>query len=308
MKPEIEWLMQGDPALRWQVMRDLLDAPQAEWAAERRRTLETGWVARLLERQEEGGGWGGGVYSPKWVSTTYTMLLLCDMGVPPEQDAVRRGAEAMISRLFNDAFDEHFKLRLAGMDRCIVGMALHVGAYAGLNDERTEAIVQNLLDERMPDQAWNCERHRKYKPQHSSVHTTINVLEGLREYIERGEGGLLAEARQAEQDGLEFLLRHRLYKSHLTGEVISEKFTLFSYPPRWFYDVLRGLAFFARAGAPKDERLQDAIELLRSRRRKDGTWAAENDHTGKVHFRLGTGNPARWNTLRALRVLKWWEG
>lgn len=304
---QIEWLMQGDPAIRWQTLRDLLGAPPAEWRAERERTLAEGWGARLLALQEPGGGWGGGVYSPKWISTTYTLLTLRDIGVPPSCAAAQRGAHLALARMLGERRDSAFDRRLAGCDRCIVGMLLGIAVYFEVDDARVDAMAANLLAELMPDGAWNCRRHRKPHPHHSSFHTTLNVLEGLREYVETRDTPLREAARSAEQGAIELLLQHRLFRSDKTGEIIREQFTQPVYPCRWHYDILRGLAHLARAAAPRDPRAQEAVELLLARRRGDGHWPAGKQYGGREFFRMETGGPSRWNTLRALRVLRWWK-
>lgn len=305
----ITWLMAGDPAIRWQTMRDLLDAPNDEWQAERRHTLESGWGAQLLAHQNADGGWGDGVYSPKWTSATYTLLTLCSIGIPPECAAAQRGAQLVLDSLLGAQRDGAFQRKLQECDRCIVGMILQIAVYFRIDDERIDAIVDNLLNEMMPDGGWNCRRHRRPEPHHSSFHTTFNVLDGLREYVESFDGARHADALVAEQGALELMLQHRLFKSDKTGEIINPKFTLFSHPHRWHYDVLRGLDAFARIGAPRDERLQDAIDLLHERRRKDGLWPVQHKYTGRVFFDMEKiGGASRWNTLRALRILRWWEG
>ena len=308
MEAVLQWLLDGDPAIRWQVQRDLLDAPEAVWRAERQRTVQEGWGARLLAEQAADGVWGGGLYSPKWISSTYTLLLLAEIGIPADCPQVRRGTQVLLDGMLGRADDPKFTARLAREDRCIVGMELQLAASFLPDDERIPALVQNLLDERMPDGGWNCRRGRRPEPAHSSFHTTFNVLEGLRAWLEAGEGAQQEQVLQAEAGALAFMLEHRLFRSHQSGEVISPKFLLFSHPARWYYDVLRGLSYFARAGAPQDARLGDAMDELRSRRKPDGSWAAQNKHAGKVFFDMEkTGAPSRWNTLRALRVLKWWS-
>lgn len=303
----IEWLLDGDPAIRWQVLRDLLSAPEPEWRFEQQQTMTQGWGARLLAQQEPEGGWGGGVYSPKWVSTTYTLLMLRSIGLPRDCAAAQTGAALMLKQMLGESCDTHFSERLAACDRCIVGMLLLVAVYFGVDDARVEAIVQNLLDEQMPDGGWNCRRHRRPYPTHSSFHTTFNVLEGLREYLELRNTALSADVAAAEQQALEFMLQHKLFRSDRTGAVINEKFTHPVFPHRWHYDILRGLAYFARVNAPRDARLQEAIDLLTEQRRPDGRWAIGKQYTGKVFFTMETSGPSRWNTLRALRVLQWWN-
>ena len=182
----IDWLMEGDPAVRWQTMRDLLDAPEEVWQAEQERTLTTGWGAQLLALQAPDGSWGGGIYSPKWISTTYTLLLLCSLGIPPTCSSGAQAARLVLDRMLGETCDVNFMQKLAGCDRCIVGMILQLAVYFGIEDERVEALVDNLLNERMPDGGWNCRRGLpRHMPHHSSFHTTFNVLEGLRAYVER---------------------------------------------------------------------------------------------------------------------------
>lgn len=311
----IPWLMEGDPAIRWQTMRDLEGAPINRWQAEQRRTLHEGWGAQLLALQAPDGSWGGGIYSPKWVSTTYTLLTLCAIGIPRDHPPAQKGAALVLDKLLGQTRDDLFMRNLAACDRCIVGMNLSLAAYFGIRDARLDAIVENLLSEMMPDGAWNCRRQRQPKPHHSSFHTTFNVLEGLREWLEwlewlesTPEHPLRNDVLNAEKSALEFVLDHHLFKSDKTGQIINDKFTMLSYPHRWYYNVLRGLVYFARVNAPHDERLQDAIALLHGRRRADGTWPVQHKYPGKVFFDMEkVGGPSRWNTLRALRVLQWWH-
>jgi hypothetical protein len=303
------WLMDGDPAIRWQTLRDLQHAPAKRWRAEQHRTLTEGWGKQLLALQASDGRWGGGIYSPKWTSTTYTLLTLCAIGIPRDHVPVQRAAELVLAQQLGHRRDAAFMAKLAACDRCIVGMDLLIASYFDIRDARMDALVENLLVELMPDGAWNCRRLRKPKPHHSSFHTTFNVLEGLREWLETTpKHAWRNDVLAAEKSALEFMLAHHLFKSDQTGEIINHKFTLLSYPPRWHYDVLRGLVYFARVNAPRDERLQDAIELLKSRRRADGTWPVQHKYSGRVFFDMEKfGGPSRWNTLRALRVLQWWE-
>lgn len=304
----IDWLMEGDPAIRWQTLRDLLGAPAKQWQAEQRKTLNEGWGARLLSCQDKAGTWGGGVYSPKWISTTYTLLMLRDIGVPRDCAPAQRGAHIVIDDLIGTLDDPQFAKRLANQDRCLVGMALELAVYFGNRDWRIEAMVDNLMDEVMSDGAWNCRKHKRPFPHHSSFHTTFNVLDGLRDYIDLYKGKRKADALAAEQRALELMLQHHLFRSDKTDEIINDKFTLMTFPHRWHYDAFRGLSYFARINASHDARLQDAIDLLLSKRRPDGTWPNEYKYAAKEFFTMeGVGNkPSRWNTLRALRILKWW--
>lgn len=305
----IPWLMDGDPAIRWRTMRNLQGAPAKHWQVEQRRTLNEGWGAQLLALQSPDGSWGGGIYSPKWTSTTNTLLTLRAIGIPRDHLPAQRAAALVLDKQLGRTRDNMFMLKLAACDRCIVGLNLSIAAYFGIHDKRMDAIVENLLSEVMPDGAWNCHRLRKPPPHHSSFHTTFNVLEGLRDWLETiPRHALRNDVLDAEQSALEFMLEHRMFKSNKTGKIINSKFTLLSYPHRWYYNVLRGLVYFARVNAPRDERLHDAIEVLNGRRRADGTWPVQHKYPGRVFFEMEkVGGPSRWNTLRALQVLQWWK-
>ncbi len=309
--PVIDFLMSGDPAIRWQVLRDLLAAPEAEWQAERRHTLDTGWGEKLLAQQGPEGIWGGGLYSPKWVSSTYTLLALIHFGLPADHIPARHGAEILIDGLLGESQDAEFARRLKDMDRCIVGMLLQIASYFDIADDRREAILDNLLSETMPDGGWNCRKGRKMSnrpaPHHSSFHTTFSVLDGLREYLERG-GSRREAVLSAEAGARELMLQHRLVYSDHTGQVIDPHFNRLVYPYRWHYSLLRALEYFARAAAPRDDRLQGAIDWLKSKRMEDGLWPLEHKYAAKEFFTMErVGKPSRWVTLRALRVLNWWE-
>ena len=302
----VDWLMDGDPAIRWQVLRDLLAAPASDWTRERRRVATDGWGARLLKLQDPEGTWGQSLYGcPKWTCTTYTLLLLRDMGLPPDCKPAQRGAAIILHRGVPGPAEADLRRSLARTDTCIVGMWLGLGAYFAKGDPKLPVMANHLLDEQMPDGGWNCRRRKRGGAVHSSFHTTLNVLEGLREAIARSIGPA-DRLRAAETRALEFILAHRFYRSDKTGQVIDEKFTRLSYPPRWHYDVLRGLDYARTTPATiTDPRTQDALDLLQSRRRPDGRWTAQNKHPGKVYFDLEPArDPSRWNTLRALRCLR----
>ena len=208
--PLIDWLMKGDPAIRWQTMRDLLDSSQKQWQSEQRRTLKEGWGVKLLSLQSSDGQWGGGLYSPKWTSTTYTLLTLRSIGIPRNHKKAQRGAQLVLDGILGETCDNKFQERLVRCDRCVVGMMLLLAIYFEIDDERIDAIVENLLKEVMPDGGWNCKR-QLHRTTHSSLHTTINVLEGLREYIELRRGALRKDTLIAERNALEFMLKHKLF-------------------------------------------------------------------------------------------------
>ncbi len=299
----LDWLAEGDPAVRWQTERDLLQQAPEIWKATRAEVGQSGWGKRLLERQDSGGTWGDCLYGPKWTSTTYTLLLLRRLGLPPSNLQAIQGCQ----RLLDDAnwidggvslFTGH---QLA--EKCVNGMVLSLMSYFDVPDSRVDSIAEMLQAGSMVDGGWNCED--LHGASHSSFHTTISVLEGLLEWKRRTGS---SDADPAIARGHEFMLRHQMYLSHRTGEVINQAWMTFHFPPRWHYDVLRGLDHLQDARASRDQRAAGAIGLVRSKRRKDGRWGKGNQYSGGMFFTLEPGRaPGRWNTLRALRVLNWWS-
>jgi hypothetical protein len=309
----MEWLLDGDPSIRWRVLRDLVGAAESAVGRERRRVARDGWGARLLARQDPRGTWAGGpssdggLYLPKWTSTTYTMLMLRDFGLLPSRQ-VRKACKLLLDGgLQPDGginYGTWAKWTRRG-ETCVTGMVLSILSYFELKDGRLHILASHLLERQMPDGGWNCRRPRGAT--HASVHTTISVLEGLWHY-ELYCRGDVREVQTAQRRGREFLLVHRLFRSHRTGAVIRPEFTRFAFPPRWHYDILRALDYFQAVNAPRDPRLAEAIDIVRSSRRADGRWSLQNSYKGKTYFELERlGAPSRWNTLRALRVLKWWD-
>lgn len=300
----VAWLMDGDPAVRWQVMRDLLGAPDAAVAAERARVATEGWGARLLAAQDADGRWAGGLYSPKWTSTTYTLLLLRRLGLPGSDPRARTGC-----RLLWDGAARHdggltLSRTIREPETCITGMLVLLAAAFGVDGERVDRTVRWLLCQQLADGGWNCDTIRRGST-HGSFHTSITVLEALHAY--RAAGGRVAVDGPAER-GRGFFLAHRLYRSHRTGAVVDPALTRFPFPPQWRYDIVRGLEHFRDAGAERDERMAAAVEEVRRRRSRDGTWRAYRPHPGRYWFELEPpGAPGRVATLRAIRVLGWWD-
>lgn len=307
-KSVISWLLEGDPAIRWQVMRDLLDQPRRAWEAERQRVATTGWGAEFLKLQDKEGTWSHTLYgNPKWTCTTYTLLLLRDMGLPQDCPRAVQGTRVLLDRGLRFAESVRGKTKfpecLRRIDTCVAGMWFSLGLYFDCENPRLAEIAEYLLDEQMPDGGWNCRRVRAGAT-HSSFHTTLNVLDGIRIAISCRIGPV-AKLKAAEARAIEFMLMHHMYISDRTGKIIKDAFTQFSFPPRWHYDVLRGLDYLRSACINGDKRLREAYALLNSHRLSDGRWPLQNRHPGKVFFNMeSVGQPSRWNTLRALRVLR----
>jgi hypothetical protein len=301
----IEWLLEGDPSVRWQTMRDLMSAKKSSINAERAKLETEGWCYQLLALQDPKGTWANALYSPKWISTTYTMLVLKDLGLPPQNPQGQKACKVLIDSGFAKDYGISFSPSWKRSETCITGMILSILAYFQYKDERIDKLVEHLLGQQMKDGGWNCQLWRGAT--HSSLHTTISVMEGLREY-EKYYKKNLNQAKESQKKGIEFLLKHKLFRSHRTGEIINEKFTLFSFPPRWHYDILRALDYFQECKLEKDERMNESIEIVKKRQDKNGKWKLQNKHPAKVFFDLEkAGRSSRINTLRSLRILKWWE-
>jgi len=300
----IDWLLDGDPTLRWQVQRDLLQVEPDLIQRNREQIAFQGWGARFLELQDSTGTWGCGLYSPKWISTTYTLLTLRRLGLVPTNHQAQRGCELLLDEGFFPDDGINFSKYAEHSETCITGMVLSLLAYFRYPDDRIHRIVEHLLAHQMKDHGWNCRSFRG--DTHSSFHTTISVLEGLYEY-EKIFPERAAPVRSAQARAREFLLIHKLYCSHRTGEVVKPFMTRAAFPPRWRLDFMRALDYFQDCEADRDQRLSDAIALLRAKRRKDGRWPLNRGMSGLTYFEMEkAGGPSRINSLRALRVLKWW--
>jgi hypothetical protein len=313
-KPEktvIEWLLDSDSSIRWQVKRDLTAAPAEEVAAERARVATEGAGARLLTLQGADGRWGGAAWNRGWNSTMHVLMLLRDLGLNPECDQARRAVGLVRDGVTwkgcgpQECDENPF---FAGeVEPCINGQVVAVGAYFG---QDVQGLVDRLLAEQLPDGGWNCEAANGST--RSSFHTTICVLEALLEQEMRV--GCRPEVTNARLRGQEYLLERRLFRRRSTGEVIEDRkargvaWTRFAFPTWWHYDVLRGLEYLRRASVAPDERVAEVIELVVSKRDGDGRWPFETRHSGvmPVETDEGEDRPSRWNTLRALRALDWY--
>ncbi len=301
----IDWLLDSDPSVRWQVMRDLTDEPADVIAAERSRIATDGWGARLLALQASDGRWGGRPWSQDWTDTFHVLELLRRLGLDPGSE--QAGRAIGLVREHVTWRDPDFETPWADnrffegeVEPCINGNVVATGSYFGVD---MAPLVDRLLGEQLPDGGWNCEVENGATV--SSFGTTINVLEGLLEH-ERAIGGS-AEVAAARRRGEEYLLERRLFRRKSTGEVIDRSWLQFSFPTWYFYDVLRGLEYLRAAEARPDARVAEAIGVVEDNRAPDGRWPLQNVHAGESHFEMddGEGKPSRWNTLRAMRVLDW---
>lgn len=301
------WLLDGDPAIRWQALRDLGGAAERTVQREQRRVGEEGWGARLLALQDPDGRWASGIYTPKWTSTTYTMVLLRGFGLPATHPQALRACQVLFDAGFwNDGGINFWTRHHQRSETCVSSMVLAVASWFQFDDPRVDQLAEHVMARQMADGGWNCLAMPGYgNATHGSFHTTISALEALLDY-ERWRPAKVRPARTAQARGREFLLAHRLFRSHRTGAVVKQEMTRFAYPPRWHYDVLRALDYFRDCGAALDPRLEDGLRLVEQRRRADGKWLLQNEYRGRTFFRMeNAGEPSRWNTLRAVRVLRW---
>jgi hypothetical protein len=300
----IKWLLESDPAIRWQVMRDLTDESPSAIAAERSRVATQGWGAQLLALQSPSGHWGAG---PKWdLVTLYSLVALMDLGLDPASKQARRMIDRIDQRLVFKALNNRPYLH-GETEPCINGRILGIGAYF---KKPNDALAKQLLGEQLADGGWNCEAAPFVSPKRppsrrSSFHTTICVLEGLLEYERAGrKSAAVTKARKRAEN---YLLERRMFRSLRTGQVIDKRWLRFSYPTFWHYDVLRGLDYLRNAGTKPDRRVGEAVKIVAARRHQNGRWPLNLLHPEPIPLQMETvvSGASRWNTLRALRVLRW---
>jgi hypothetical protein len=297
----IEWLLEGDVSIQYQVHRDLLAVKRED--LQERIALE-GWGARFLSGRRPDGHWGQKFYQPKWTSSHYTLLDLRNLCISPDHPEIRESLDMIASTEKGRDGGIRPIGSVQASDVCINGMFLNYASYFRTDPDKLNSVVDFILSQTMPDGGFNCQSNRSGAV-HSSLHTTLSVLEGITEYERNGYHYRLDELGKARRSSLEFILIHQLYISDRTGEIINRDFLRLPYPGRWRYDILRALDHFQHAGVDWDERMDPAIQVLLKKRNKDLTWNVQARYPGQVHFDMETpGKPSRWNTLRALRVLK----
>jgi hypothetical protein len=294
-----DWLLDSDPAIRWQVMRDLMDAPPDEVAAERAKVATEGWGARILAAQEPDGRWSGGTFFPEWISTTDALHTLYLFGLEPDSEQARR-AIAPVHEAARWEYDSNLRYWQGEVEPCINGRVVAIGAYFG---QDVEGIVDRLLSDQMADGGWNCEQENGST--RGSFDSTINVLEGLLEYERsRGANGDVSAARVR---GEEYLLDRRLLYRLSDGEIGQGRWLAVGFPNKWFYDVMRILDYLRQARPEPDPRMAEALDILESKRDPDGRWPLEHRYHERLLVDFGDveGQPSRWLTLRGTRTLRW---
>lgn len=301
----IDWLLKGDVSIQYQVWRDLLGVEKRQLQS---RIPTEGWGQSFLSKRKKSGHWGDHFYQPKWKSTHYTLLDLRNLNLPVGIEPVNESIKGVLQN--NIAMDGGIRLGPStsqSSDVCVNAMFLNYAAYFKTSPIKLYPIVDAILNEKMPDGGFNCMSSRS-GAQHSSLHTTLSVLEGLFEFQKLEKDYKTKEIRHAIQSSTEFILQHQLFISDRTGLIINKSFITLSYPYRWKYDILRAMDFFQYADVPWDLRMQPALNVLKKKQNKNGTWNLNAAHPGQVHFTMEKpGSPSRWNTLRALRVLKHYD-
>jgi hypothetical protein len=301
----IEWLLEGDVSVQYQVWRDLLGVDKKKLQD---RISTEGWGYQFLSMRHSNNHWGDRFYQPKWISTHYTLLDLRNLNLPKNNKIVQESIETVLQN--NKAEDGGIRLgpdTTHRSDICVNGMFLNYASYFDTPEMKLQPVVDSILAEIMPDGGFNC-RSISSGAKHSSLHSTISVLEGFTEFQKAGFTYRKKEISRAINTGIEFILLHRLYLSDRTGKIIDKNFLKLTYPCRWKYDILRALDYFQYAGVKWDKRMTEAMFCLNKKQNTDGTWNMQAAHSGKVHFTMEkAGKPGRWNTLRMLRVMKHFE-
>jgi len=298
----IQWLLEGDVSIQFQVYRDLLNEERPDL---QKRIEFEGFGKRLLLKQQPDGHWGGGYYHYKWINTHYTLLEIRRLNMIPNKNVLRITNTIVDDYKTNDGGITPNPQVWEFSDVCINGMSLFFMCHFKIDQEKLISVVDFIISQQLPDGGFNCNyNYKKYGAKHSSLHSTVSLIEGMNEYIDNGYTYKVDVLRKIRVEAIEFIMMHKLYLSDRTGDIINKNFLMLSYPPRWKYDILRALEALMNAGIDYDERMKDALCVILGKRRKDGTWPVQHKHAGKVHFDMEkTGGPSRWNTLRVFRVL-----
>lgn len=297
----INWLLKGDVSIQYQVYRDLLSTERIDL---RNEIANVGWGKKFLSKRRAAGHWGREFYQPKWISSHYTLLDLKNLCIAPTNPKIRESINIIINKEKGKDGGINPIGSVQKSDVCVNGMFLNYASYFKTEADALKSVVDFILSQHMPDGGFNC-RSNTSGAVHSSLHSTLSVLEGITEYERNGYRYRLSDLRSARKSSIEFILLHQLYISDRTGKIINKDFLKFSYPGRWWYDILRALDYFQYSKTRWDDRMNKAIEVILTKRNKDSTWNLAAKHPGQVHFDMEKpGMPSRWNTLRALRVLK----
>ena len=301
----IDWLLEGDVSIQYQVWRDLLGSDKKQLQI---RIANEGWGTKILSKRNSDGHWGDRFYQPKWISTHYTLLDLRNLNLPSNNEIVQETIELVLqNNLADDGGIQLGPSTSQHSDICVNGMFLNYASYFKTPEKKLHSIIDSILNEIMPDGGFNC-RTTRSGAKHSSLHSTISVLEGFTEFQKTGFTYRKKEISDAIKTAVEFILMHRLFLSDHTGQIIDKNFLKLTYPCRWKYDILRAMDYFQYAGIKCDNRMTEALAYLNKKQNKDGTWNVHAAHSGQVHVIMEkAGKSSKWNTLRMLRIKKHFE-
>ena len=301
----IDWLLEGDVSIQYQVWRDLLGSDKKKLQI---RIANEGWGSKILSKRNSDGHWGDRFYQPKWISTHYTLLDLRNLNLPSNNEIVQETIELVLqNNLADDGGIQLGPSTSQHSDVCVNGMFLNYASYFKTPEKKLHSIIDSILNEIMPDGGFNC-RTTRSGAKHSSLHSTISVLEGFTEFQKTGFTYRKKEISDVIKTALEFILMHRLFLSDHTGQIIDNNFLKLTYPCRWKYDILRAMDYFQYAGIKWDNRMTEALAHLNKKQNKDGSWNVHAAHSGQVHVIMEkAGKPSKWNTLRMLRIKKHFE-
>jgi len=297
----IKWLLSGDVSIQYQVYRDLFSEERKDL---QERIVTEGWGKKFLSKRQPEGHWGQKFYQPKWTSSHYTLLDLRNLCIDPEYTPIKESIDIILGNEKGPDGGIRPIGSIQASDVCINGMFLNYASYFRADEKKLKSVVDFLISQNMHDGGFNCMSNRS-GAKHSSLHSTISVLEGITEYENNGYRYRMNELARIRQAATEFILVHKLYLSDRTGEIIKKEFLRLPYPSRWRYDILRALDYFQYSETPWDDRMQPAINVLLNKRNSDSTWNLQAHHPGKLHFEMEKpGKPGRWNTLRVMRIFK----
>jgi len=301
----IDWLLEEDVSIQYQVWRDLLGSDKKKLQFQ---IAKEGWGSKILSKRNSDGHWGDRFYQPKWISTHYTLLDLRNLNLPSNNEIVQETIELVLqNNLADDGGIQLGPSTSQHSDICVNGMFLNYASYFKTPEKKLHSIIDSILNEIMPDGGFNC-RTTRSGAKHSSLHSTISVLEGFTEFQKTGFTYRKKEISDVIKTALEFILMHRLFLSDHTGQIIDNNFLKLTYPCRWKYDILRAMDYFQYAGIKWDNRMTEALAHLNKKQNKDGSWNVHAAHSGQVHVIMEkAGKPSKWNTLRMLRIKKHFE-
>jgi len=303
----ISWLLQGDVTIQYQTHRDLLESEAKVLNSLKNRIQFEGWGKEFLNGRHIKINPGRGFYQPKLINTHYMLLDLKNNCISPDIKEIKDTLSAVFKHEKGPDGAINPSNVIKQSDVCINGMVLNYASYFGVRELNLHSIVDFILSQHMNDGGFNCWLNRKGAT-HSSLHSTISVIEGILEYAKNGYKYRLSELQEVEIQSREFILQHRLFKSDKTGEIIDNRMLMLCYPTRWRYDVLRALDYFRNADVPYDPRMEEAIEVIKKHQSSDGTWPLQVKNSEEIFFDIEeVGKPSRWNTLRALRILKYFN-